>query len=148
MIYKKDPLGSVLKLKYDVIADDFSKAGEASSVIKKQLSQLAIEAGILRRVAIATYEAEINLVIHSEGGSIEVFIKPNCVEIYVEDIGPGIENLDLAMTKGYSTAGLEAREMGFGAGMGLPNMRKVSDRFAIESVKGDCTKIKMVIDFN
>ncbi len=136
-----------MKLHYDVANDDFSRAGEASSKIKQVLKQLAIDAGIVRRVAIATYEAEINLVIHSEGGAIDVYLKPDQIELYVDDVGPGIENIDLAMTQGYSTASSHAREMGFGAGMGLPNMRKVSDTFDIESEIGKGTCIKMVIEY-
>ncbi|OJV66126.1 MAG: anti-sigma regulatory factor [Clostridiales bacterium 38-18] len=136
-----------MKLHYDISKDDFSRAGEASSKIKNMLRQLAIEANILRRIAIATYEAEINLVIHSLGGTIDVYIKPDCIEIYVEDVGPGIENIELAMTKGFSTATAVAREMGFGAGMGLPNMEKVSDEFIIESTIGVGTQIKMVVTY-
>lgn len=136
-----------MKLHYDVLKDDFSRAGEASSKIKNMLRQLVIDANILRRIAIATYEAEINLVIHSLGGTIDVYIKPECVEIYIEDYGPGIENVELAMTKGYSTATTIAREMGFGAGMGLPNMEKVSDEFVIESTLNVGTKIKMVVNY-
>ena len=81
------------------------------------------------------------------GGTIDVYIKPDCIEIYVEDVGPGIENIDLAMTKGFSTATAVAREMGFGAGMGLPNMEKVSDEFIIESTFGVGTQIKMVVTY-
>lgn len=143
--YEKNESNVAMRLNYRVEKDDFSRAGEASSKIKKVLRQLGIDANILRRLAIATYEAEINLVIHSDGGGIEVFIKPDCVELYVEDCGPGIENIDLAMTQGYSTADTVAREMGFGAGMGLPNMEKVSDDFIIESQLGQGTKIKMVV---
>ncbi len=143
--YEKNESNVAMRLNYRVEKDDFSRAGEASSKIKKVLRQLGIDANILRRLAIATYEAEINLVIHSDGGGIEVFIKPDCVELYVEDCGPGIENIDLAMTQGYSTADTVAREMGFGAGMGLPNMEKVSDDFIIESQLGEGTKIKMVV---
>ncbi|WP_228727899.1 ATP-binding protein [Fusibacter ferrireducens] len=143
--YEKNESNIAMRLNYRVEKDDFSRAGEASSKIKKVLRQLGIDANILRRLAIATYEAEINLVIHSDGGGIEVFIKPDCVELYVEDCGPGIENVELAMTQGYSTADTAAREMGFGAGMGLPNMEKVSDDFIIESQVGEGTNIKMVI---
>lgn len=146
--YEKDQKNVALKLHYDVANDDFSRAGEASSKIKKMLKQLAIDANIVRRVAIATYEAEINLVIHSNGGIIEVFIKSDCIEIYVEDCGPGIENVELAMTKGFSTATNVAREMGFGAGMGLPNMEKMSDTFIIESEPGIGTNIKMIVRYD
>jgi anti-sigma regulatory factor (Ser/Thr protein kinase) len=145
--YEKDQKNVALKLHYDIANDDFSRAGEASSKIKKMLKQLAIDANIVRRVAIATYEAEINLVIHSNGGNIEVFIKSDCIEIYVEDCGPGIENVELAMTKGFSTATNVAREMGFGAGMGLPNMEKMSDDFIIESEPGTGTNIKMIVRY-
>ncbi len=145
--YMKNESNVAMKLHYDISKDDFSRAGEASSKIKNMLRQLAIEANILRRIAIATYEAEINLVIHSLGGTIDVYIKPDCIEIYVEDVGPGIENIELAMTKGFSTATAVAREMGFGAGMGLPNMEKVSDEFIIESTIGVGTQIKMVVTY-
>lgn len=145
--YVKNDSNVAMKLHYEVQRDDFSRAGEASSRIKQTLSQLAIDANILRRIAIATYEAEINLVIHSHGGTIDVYIKPECIEVYVEDVGPGIENVDLAMTKGYSTATSAAREMGFGAGMGLPNMEKVSDEFVIVSELNIGTKIKMVVNY-
>ncbi len=145
--YYKNDENVAMKLHYDVIRDDFSRAGEASSKIKTMLRQLAIDANIQRRVAIATYEAEINLVIHSFGGSIEVFIKPECIEVYIEDVGPGIENVELAMSKGFSTATNVAREMGFGAGMGLPNMEKVSDEFIIESTPNVGTHIKMVVNY-
>lgn len=146
--YVKDDQNVAMRLHYDVANDDFTRAGEASSKIKLMLKQLAIDANIVRRVAIATYEAEINLVIHSNGGDIEIYIKPDCIEIYVEDTGPGIKNVDLAMTKGFSTATNFAREMGFGAGMGLPNMEKVSDEFIIESALGEGTKIKMIVKYN
>ena len=145
--YVKNDSNVAMKLHYEVQRDDFSRAGEASSRIKQTLSQLAIDANILRRIAIATYEAEINLVIHSHGGTIDVYIKPECIEVYVEDVGPGIENVDLAMTKGYSTATSVAREMGFGAGMGLPNMEKVSDEFVIVSELNIGTKIKIVVNY-
>ena len=145
--YFRNEENIAMKLHYEVLKDDFSRAGEASSKIKNMLRQLVIDANILRRIAIATYEAEINLVIHSLGGSIDVYIKPECVEIYIEDKGPGIENVELAMTKGYSTATSVAREMGFGAGMGLPNMEKVSDEFVIESTINVGTNIKMVVNY-
>lgn len=145
-MYTKDDTNVAMKFFYEVHPDDFSRAGEASSKIKQKLKQLAIDASIVRRVAIATYEAEINLVIHSQGGGMEVFLKPDGIEVYVEDKGPGIDNIELAMTQGYSTASPFAREMGFGAGMGLPNMKKVSDTFEIYSEKGKGTYIKMVVN--
>ncbi|KXG77080.1 ATP-binding protein [Thermotalea metallivorans] len=137
-----------LKLEYEVLKDDFARAGEASSNIKKVLRQLGIDAQIIRRVAIATYEAEINIVIHSEGGKITLYIYPDCIQIIAKDAGPGIENIELAMKEGYSTASHKVRELGFGAGMGLPNMKKCSDEFYIDSKKGDSTTVTMVIYMN
>ncbi len=134
-----------IKLEYKVIKDDFVRAGEASSNLKRVLRQLGIDSNIIRRVAIATYEAEINVVIHSNGGSIIVYVKNDRIEIIAEDDGPGIENIDLAMQEGFSTASNKVRELGFGAGMGLPNMKRSSDEFYIESEKGIGTTIKMII---
>ncbi|AOY76839.1 ATP-binding protein [Clostridium formicaceticum] len=134
-----------IKLCYAVEKDDFTKAGQASSNIKKVLRQLGIEPKTLRRIAIATYEAEMNIIIHSEGGVIEVDICPEKVEIIAEDRGPGIENIELAMKAGYSTASHRVRELGFGAGMGLPNIKRCSDEFTIKSSLGEYTKLQIVI---
>ncbi|RKD27992.1 Anti-sigma regulatory factor (Ser/Thr protein kinase) [Caminicella sporogenes DSM 14501] len=136
---------SGIKLEYNILKDDFSRAGEASSSIKKVLRQLGIDSNIIRRVAIATYEAEINIVIHSEGGNIIVYIMPDRIEIIAKDNGPGIENIELAMQEGFSTASNRVRELGFGAGMGLPNMKKSSDEFVIESKLGHGTTVKMTM---
>lgn len=122
-------------------------AGQASSNIKKILQKLGIDSSIIRRVAIATYEAEMNIVIHSEGGSITIHIYPFYIEIVALDNGPGIENIELAMQEGYSTASDRIREMGFGAGMGLPNIRKCSDYFNIETQKNKYTKLICKINF-
>jgi serine/threonine-protein kinase RsbT len=134
-------------IRYDFIIekDDFERAGEASSNIKKVLRQLGLNSSVIRRVSIAAYEAEINLVIHSNGGSISIEIDPEKVSIYANDKGPGIKNVVLAMKEGYSTASDRIREMGFGAGMGLPNMKKCSDDFYIDSVLGRGTSIIMKI---
>ena len=137
--------GSLMKLEYDVLKEDFSRAGEASSKIKKVLMQLGIDSSIIKRIAIATYEAEINVAIHSNGGKIFVLVKEQSIEILVEDRGPGIEDIDLAMTVGFTTASSKVRELGFGAGMGLPNMKKCSDEFYIQSKVGEYTKVKMVM---
>jgi len=137
--------GSLMKLEYEVLKEDFSRAGEASSKIKKVLMQLGIDSSIIKRIAIATYEAEINVAIHSNGGKIFVLVKEQAIEILVEDKGPGIENIDLAMTAGFTTASPKVRELGFGAGMGLPNMKKCSDDFYIQSKVGEYTKVKMVM---
>ncbi len=132
-------------IRYDfkIEKDDFERAGEASSNIKKILRQLGLNSGIIRRVAIAAYEAEMNLVIHSNGGSITIEIDPRKVTIYANDRGPGIKDVDLAMKEGYSTASDRIREMGFGAGMGLPNMKKCSDDFSIKSILKQGTFIVM-----
>lgn len=132
-----------MRYTFNVEKDDFVLAGEASSSIKKILRQLGIESGIIRKIAIATYEAEINIVIHSLGGQIELEIDPGFVRVIAKDRGPGIENIDLAMQEGYTTASDKAREMGFGAGMGLPNMKKNSDKFCVNSEKGKGTVITM-----
>lgn len=136
----------IVKLKYEINIDDFSAAGEASSDIKKILRQLGIDSQAIRKAAIATYEAEINVVIHSEGGFIEVEIVEDKIKIKVRDQGPGIEDLELAMKKGYSTATEKVRELGFGAGMGLPNMKRYSDEFDIDSAVGVFTEINMAIN--
>lgn len=136
-----------VKLHYDIISGDFIKAGEASSNIKRAFLQLGIRSDIIKRVCVSCYEAEMNIVIHSLGGHMDVSIYEDRAEITAKDIGPGIENIPLAMTEGYSTANEEAREMGFGAGMGLPNMKKSSDDFEIYSAPGQYTYVKMIINF-
>ncbi len=135
-----------IKLEYEVGKEEFSKAGIASSNIKKVLNQIGIDAAIVRRAAIATYESEINIVIHSEGGKIIVEISRDRIIIIAHDKGKGIDNIEKAMTKGFSTASHEAREMGFGAGMGLPNMKRISDQFSIESSKGADTIVEMIFN--
>ena len=135
-----------IKLEYEVGKEEFSKAGLASSNIKKVLNQIGIDAKVVRRVAIAAYESEINIVIHSEGGKITTEIWHDKITVISHDKGNGIENLEKAMTKGFSTASNEAREMGFGAGMGLPNMKRTSDQFSIESSKGAETRVEMIFN--
>ncbi len=134
-------------IKYDFVVgkDDFERAGEASSSIKKILRQLGLDSVIIRRVAIAAYEAEINIVIHSNGGNISIIVDPEKISIIAKDRGPGIKDVELAMKEGYSTASNKIREMGFGAGMGLPNMKKCSDDFHIESNLEEGTSIVMDI---
>ncbi len=133
-----------IKLEYEIIKDDFSRAGEASSNIKRVLRQLGIDSSVIRKTAIATYEAEINVVIHSEGGKMVVNIEPDKIEITAKDNGPGIKDIDQAMQKGFSTASQKVRELGFGAGMGLPNMKRSCDEFYIESEFGKGTTVKMI----
>ncbi|MBP2644970.1 MAG: spoIIAB 1 [Firmicutes bacterium] len=135
----------VIQLEFFLEAGDFSTAGEASSQIKRILQQIGVKAETARRIAIGAYEAEMNVIIHSLGGKMRVAILPDRTDISVEDNGPGIADVKLAMQEGYSTAPDHIRDMGFGAGMGLPNMARCSDEFSITSEVGVGTKIRMVI---
>ena len=131
---------------YPVAANDMSVAGDVSASIKRQMKRLGIPNQIMRRVAVCTYEAEINLVIHSDGGEIDFSISEEEIRVHVHDVGPGIPDLEKAMTEGYSTASSEVRNMGFGAGMGLPNMKRNADGFSIESEVGKGTDILMTFN--
>ncbi len=139
-------MADVLKLHYDVSDGDFTLAGETSSKVKKTLTQLGFNPEVIRKTAIAMYEGEINMVIHANGGVIDVEVSPDKVVIIMKDTGPGIPNIDLAMKEGYSTADHNVRELGFGAGMGLPNMKKYSDDMEIETIVGVGTTVKLVIN--
>lgn len=130
-------------LHFEVQGGDFAAAGEASSRLKAVLRQLGLGADLIRRVAIATYEAEMNVVIHAYHGRIEARIAPAAIEVKVVDEGPGIPDIELAMQEGYSTAPEAVREMGFGAGMGLPNMKRCADELLIESQVGVGTSVYM-----
>ena len=130
-------------LHYEVPADDFTRAGEASSNVKSKLKQMGVSPEIVRKVAIAMYEGEINMVIHANGGEIKVTITQDEIEMILKDQGPGIEDIELAMTAGYSTAPDNVRALGFGAGMGLPNMKKYSDELIIDSKVGAGTLVTM-----
>ena len=134
-----------IKLHFAVEQGDFVRAGEASSKIKKVLSQLGFPSSLIRRAAIAAYEAEMNIVIHSWGGELETEIGPDHVIIVARDRGPGIPDIALAMEEGYSTAPDKVREMGFGAGMGLPNIKNCATEFNIESGEGRGTVLKILI---
>ena len=129
-------MSDVLNQKYYVNADDFISAGAASAAVKKTLKQLGFSADFIRRTSIAMYEGEINMVIHGKGGVAEVEIAQEHIKITLTDQGPGIENIELAMQEGFSTASDSVRELGFGAGMGLPNIKKQSDAFEITSEVG------------
>ena len=131
------------ELIFEVQRGDFETAGEASRKIKHTLQQLGISNKIIRKVSIAGYEGEMNLAIHSSGGKIILEVGEKELILTIEDVGPGIQDLNLAMTEGWSTAGDEVRQMGFGAGMGLPNMKNNSDHFQITSQIGEGTKIVM-----
>ena len=135
-----------LKFTFDVDGENFTSAGEASVAMKKNLRMLGVSPDIIRKVAIAMYEGEINMVIHAGGGTATVTIYPDCIEIILDDQGPGIPDVDLAMKEGFSTASENIRSLGFGAGMGLPNMKKNSDSINIESTLGVGTKITMKIN--
>lgn len=135
-----------MKLHYDVSGEDFTRAGEASSSVKSKLRQIGVSPDAVRRVAIALYEGEINLVIHAGGGEIDVEISPEFVRMTLTDHGPGIADVEKAMTEGYSTASENIRSLGFGAGMGLPNMKKYSDEMKIETELGRGTTIFMQVN--
>ncbi len=132
---------------FSIDGSDFIHAGEASSGAKKALTKLGVKAPVVKRAAIAMYEAELNTVIHAGGGSAEVDIYPDHVLIRVTDHGPGIPDVRLAMQEGWSTAPEAAREMGFGAGMGLPNIKKQSDELLIETEPGRGTTVTIRINF-
>ena len=135
-----------LVFKFKVEGDDFTSAGQASVQVKKNLRQLGLDAEIIRKVSIAMYEGEINLVIHAGGGEAEVSVTETAVEIVLSDKGPGIADIEKAMQAGYSTAPDNIRSLGFGAGMGLPNMKKNSDEMEIHSTVGEGTRIVMRIN--
>jgi anti-sigma regulatory factor (Ser/Thr protein kinase) len=130
---------------YEVPADDFTRAGEASSNLKSKLKKMGVDPEIVRKVAIAMYEGEINMVIHASGGTIDVVISPEEIEMVLKDQGPGIEDIEMAMKAGYSTAPDKVRALGFGAGMGLPNMKKYSDELIIDSKLGIGTTVTMKV---
>ncbi|MBQ5600773.1 MAG: ATP-binding protein [Phascolarctobacterium sp.] len=132
-----------LKLSFDVVGGDFERAGEASAKIKKMLKMIGVPADIVRRIAIGTYEAEMNVIIHAGGGNVAAEAFSDATVITVTDKGPGIPDIEKALQEGWSTAPDHVRQMGFGAGMGLPNMVKCSDKFDIQSVVGEGTTITM-----
>ena len=136
---------SMLHLTYQVPGDDFTRAGEASGDGKHKLKKLGYEPDAVRRVSIAMYEGEINMVIHANGGEATVDIDPDRVDIILKDQGPGIADVDQAMQAGWSTAPDNVRALGFGAGMGLPNMKKYSDEMSIDSVVGEGTTVYMTV---
>lgn len=134
-----------IKFVYDVDGENFTSAGEASIAIKKNLRMLGFDPGLIRRVAIAMYEGEINMVIHAGGGVATVYIYDDKIVMILKDHGPGIANIEQAMKEGFSTAPENIRNLGFGAGMGLPNMKKNTDEMKIESELGVGTTITMTV---
>lgn len=137
---------SNLILKYTVDNEDFTRAGEASSDVKKKLKMMGVPPEAVRKVAIAMYEGEINMVIHADGGEITVEITPTQIVMVLKDKGPGITDIEKAMQAGYSTASENIRALGFGAGMGLPNMKKYSDEMDIDTVIGVGTTVTMKVN--
>lgn len=123
---------------------DFSAAGKASTEAKRFLARLGLDQTFVKRIAIAMYEGEMNIAIHGGGGSVELEISPERIELLFQDKGPGIADIELAMTEGYSTASEEVRSMGFGAGMGLPNMKRNADSMVVDSTPGAGTRILLV----
>lgn len=135
-----------IKLTFEVSGDDFTHAGEASGSLKRTLKKLGIDMEIIRRISIAVYEGEINMVIHANGGVIEAEISAESIEVWLKDKGPGIKDVELAMQEGYSTARDEIRALGFGAGMGLPNIKKYTDDMSIETEIGVGTTVYMKVN--
>ena len=135
-----------LKFEYDISGENFASAGEATMRIKKELRSLGFSPTLIRRCSVAMYEGEINMVIHANGGVTTVLVYPDAIEIILEDHGPGIPDINLAMQEGYSTAPDAIRSFGFGAGMGLPNMKKYTDEMRIESELNKGTTVYMKIN--
>jgi anti-sigma regulatory factor (Ser/Thr protein kinase) len=122
---------------------DFSAAGKASTDVKKTLARLGLDRDLVKRIAVAMYEGEMNIAIHGGGGTAEIEFSPERIDILLSDRGPGIADIALAMTEGFSTASEEVRSMGFGAGMGLPNMKRNADEMTVESRVGEGTSVRM-----
>ena len=139
-------MDEALRFRYDVDGENFTSAGQASVQIKKSLRRLGLPPEIIRRVSIAMYEGEINMVIHAGGGHAEVRVSEQCIDIILEDHGPGIADIDQAMQAGFSTAPDTVRSLGFGAGMGLPNMKRYTDYMDIQSTVGEGTCITMRVN--
>jgi anti-sigma regulatory factor (Ser/Thr protein kinase)/Na+-translocating ferredoxin:NAD+ oxidoreductase RNF subunit RnfB len=134
-------------LSYHIVSNDFNRAGDASRSLKEHLKRIGVDAEAIRRTMIATYEAEMNVVIHAQGGRLEAHLAEEAVHVDVFDFGPGIPDVDLAMREGFSTANAEARALGFGAGMGLPNIKRSSDRLRVTSKMGEGTRISFTVYF-
>ncbi|MBR4581855.1 MAG: ATP-binding protein [Lachnospiraceae bacterium] len=139
-------MADILEFTYEISDDDFTRAVEASFDVKKKLKKLGVSPDVIRRVSIALYEGEINMVIHANGGKITIQISEDSITMILDDKGPGIPDIDKAMQAGFSTAPDNVRNLGFGAGMGLPNMKKNTDSINIETKIGVGTKVTMVIN--
>ena len=134
-----------MEFNYNIEGGNFSRAGTASSEVKKILKQLNVNPAVLKRIVVALYEAEVNVVAHAYEGTMQVSIDPTVITVVISDRGPGIPDIDLAMQEGYSTAGEEVLNLGFGAGMGLPNMKRSSDEMHIDTSIGVGTTVTMTI---
>jgi anti-sigma regulatory factor (Ser/Thr protein kinase) len=132
-----------IRFHYNIDGEDFTSAGQASVQVKKMLRQLDFDAETIRRVSVAMYEGEINMVIHANGGAADIVVWDEKIEVILADTGPGIPDVALAMQEGYSTAKENIRSLGFGAGMGLPNMKRYSDEMKIDTVVGEGTTVTM-----
>ena len=139
-------MNEAVRFHFVVDGEDFTSAGQASVHVKKNLRRLGIPPEIIRKISIAMYEGEINMVIHANGGEAEVLVYEDRIEMILTDRGPGIANIEDAMKEGYSTAPDNVRSLGFGAGMGLPNMKRYTDGMKIESVVGEGTTITMTVN--
>ena len=137
-----------MQLSYKIAGGDFNSAGNAASAVKKVLKQLNVDPAVAKRIVVALYEGEVNIVAHAWAGSITVNIDTQKIFIVLEDEGPGIPDIEKAMQAGFSTASPQVREMGFGAGMGLPNIKKNTDILNISSEEGKGTRVEMTIFFN
>lgn len=139
-------MSEILKFHFEVDGDDFTSAGQASVQLKKSLRRIGISPETIRRVSIAMYEGEINMVIHAGGGTADVTVTEEYIEILLTDNGPGIKDIEQAMQEGFSTATENIRSLGFGAGMGLPNMKRYTDYMNIDTEIGKGTKITMRVN--
>lgn len=141
-------MSEALHFHFEIDGDDFTSAGNASVRVKKLLRQIDLDQDTIRRVSVAMYEGEINMVIHANGGQADVYVEDDAVKVILADSGPGIPDIGLAMSEGYSTASDVIRELGFGAGMGLPNMKRYSDQLDIQTAVGKGTTVTMIFRVN
>ncbi len=142
-----EPCTPQITLEFPIGEKDFFIAGESASKVKKTLQQLGLDQDIIRRVAIIIYEAAMNVAIHASHGQLKINVNPEAISVKTEDVGAGIPDIDLAMKEGYSTASYEIREMGFGAGMGLPNIKQCSDELSVESKISEGTTLRATVYF-
>ena len=133
---------------FQLIGGEFTNAGEASMELKRKLTDLGLAQDIIKRAAVVAFEAEMNVIIHAAAGWLRYYITPDRLKLVITDKGPGIKDIDMAMREGYSTAPDWIKEMGWGAGMGLPNINKNSDRMKIDSVVGEGTTVEIIINLN